>query len=146
MNSLILLDAQATPTLFHWNGAVDAAAIKSWLKDRGWSVPPDLLHFWEVTGGGTVYETERLLAPIRFAPSGVDEIFELTTWLQRRGLPAGLVVFHEGMGFTAVRHSDAAYVSLDSDGQVIGESFDFNHWYTSVIRAEYAARYNLPRL
>jgi hypothetical protein len=146
MSNIILSDAQARPDLFSWNGSVDRIKIASWLEERRWSVPADLLGFWAATGGGTVFETERLLAPARAGASSVDEMLELTTWLQKRGLPSGLAVFHQGLGFTAVRAVDAAYVSLDSGARVVGEASSFDQWYTSVIRSEYAYRYDLPTL
>lgn len=61
-------------------------------------------------------------------------------------MPGGLLVFHEGLGFTAVRGGDGAYVSLDGDVRVRGEYADLDDWYTQVLRAEYAGKYGLPPL
>jgi hypothetical protein len=109
---------------------------------RGWTLPRDLLDFWTVTGGGEIFESEGFLPPLVSA-DGQEEIGQLTRWCQRRGLPNNFVVFHEGLGFTAVRCADQAYVSLDGDLRIAGEYPTLEQWYVDVLRREYAERYGL---
>jgi hypothetical protein len=142
MSSLILNDAQAAPRVFLWNGPVDHEEIKQWIARRGWVIPPDLLELWTITGGGEIFESERILRPL-ISRDGQEEVAQVTSWCQERGLPSGLVVFHEGLGFTAVRCSHGAYVSLDSRFSVTGEYESLDGWYAEVLRAEYGPRYGL---
>ncbi len=142
MNGLILNDAQRAPHLFRWNGQVGRRTIEDWIALHGWKIPGDLLDFWTITRGGEVFESERFLPPLA-SPDGQEEIVQVTGWCQRRGLPDGLVVFHEGLGFTAVRCLDGAYLSLDSAVQVAGEYTSLDQWYSDVLRREYAERYGL---
>ena len=142
MNSLILEDAQRAPQLFLWNGPVGRRAIDEWVALRGWTIPADLLELWTITGGGEIFESERFLPPL-VSRDGQEEVAQVTQWCQDRGMPADLVVFHEGLGFTAVRCLDGAYVSFDSELRAGGEYTSLERWYSEVLRAEYAERYGL---
>ena len=144
MNCLILADAERAPHLFQFNGPGEREQLEKWIRTRGWVVPRDLLEFWTLTSGGQILETERFLRPLAL-PNGEEEVAAVTAWCYKRGMPKGLVVFHEGLGFTAVR-PDGSYVSLDSDVQVRGEYRDLDDWYVNTLREEYAGRYRLPPL
>jgi hypothetical protein len=61
-------------------------------------------------------------------------------------MPRDFVVFHEGLGLTAIRCADGAYLSLDTDIRVVGEFKSLDRRYAGVPRAEYAARYGLSPL
>jgi hypothetical protein len=143
VNSLILGDALFAPGLFLWNGPVDRLELDRWIALRGWAVPADLLEFWTTTGGGEILESESFLRPL-VSPDGEDEMARVTSWCEQRGMPGGLVVFHEGLGFTSIRLRDQAYISFDSSVRVLGEYKSLDHWYAEVLRAEYAERYGLP--
>jgi hypothetical protein len=56
------------------------------------------------------------------------------------------VVFHQGLGYTAVRLSDGAYISFDGNLTPYGQYPNLEQWYISVLRDEYAQRYGLPAL
>lgn len=142
MKGLILEDAQRAPQLFLWKGSVDRRAIDEWVALHGWKIPSDLRELWTLTGGGEIFESERFLVPL-LSQSGDEEIAQVTEWCQNRGIPSGLVVFHEGLGFTAVRCDDGAYVSFDSDLRAAGEYTSLDQWYSEVLRKEYAERYGL---
>lgn len=142
MSLEIFADAQAQPHLFRWNGAIVPEELVAWGLQRGLRIPSDLLQFWAITGGGQIFETETLLKPIVAAhdESGVERA---TNWLKSRGLPSGMLVFHEGLCFTTVRYDDGAYLTLDQRARVAGLYESFDNWYVQVLRAEYAKRYGL---
>ena len=141
--SLILADAERAPQLFRWNGAVDRQKLAGWIGTRDWRIPPDLFEFWALTGGGQVFESETFHRPVASADQegGVDRI---TNWCRRLGMAAALVVFHEGLGLTAISVNDGAYFSLTSDLRVQNQYGSFDHWYRDVLRAAYRTRYGLP--
>jgi hypothetical protein len=142
MKSPILVDAQAHPRLFRWNGPIDPQILLQWAARHDCMVPPDLLDFWASTGGGEVFETEMFLKPL-VSSADEDGVEHATISRERRGMPAGLVVFHEGLGSTAVRCADGAYVSLDFDSRIAGLYDSFDDWYVNVLRSEYGERYRL---
>jgi len=142
MKRPILVDAQANPRLFRWNGPIDPQMLLQWAARHDYRVPPDLLDFWASTGGGEVFETEMFLKPL-VSSADEDGVEYATISHQRRGIPPGLVVFHEGLGSTAVRCADGVYVSLDFDSRIAGLYDSFDDWYVNVLRSEYAERYGL---
>jgi hypothetical protein len=143
MTCLILEDARKVPALFIWNGPVERRDIDEWSARHGWVIPEDLLQFWTSTGGGEVLESETFLRPLVSA-GGHEEVAEVTRWCRNRGLPDGVVVFHEGLGFTGVRCRDGVYLSFDSGLRAAGQYSSLDHWYTQFLRAEYGPRYGFP--
>lgn len=137
----LLDDAVVKPQVFRWNRPVGAKAIEDWLTGRQWTVPTDLRQFWSQTGGGEAFETERFFAPLLGAQH--DESVEQATSLAAgQGAPAGLLIFHQGLGLSGVRMSDGAYIWMQ-DNQVSGEYSSLDQWYLAVLRSEYAERYGL---
>ncbi len=145
MKSQILVDGAAAPHLFLWNGPVGRQHILDWIAERHWVISPDLVEFWAATGGGEILESERLLRPL-LEPQGQEEVAQVTAWCQQRGMASGLVVFHEGLGFTAVRGGDGVYIWLDGDLRIISEHSTLNQWYVETLRNEYGDRYGLGGL
>ena len=143
--SLILSDAQLAPDLFRWNGPIDRHRLVDWMEGRGWVLPSDLLDLWASTGGGEIFESENILPPLTTA-AGENELDCVTDWCRTHGAPDGLVVFHQGLGYTAVRFADGAYLSLDGNSRVLDQHRSLEHWYLEVLRAEYGERYGLPTL
>jgi hypothetical protein len=142
MSGSILLDARSKPQLFVWNGPVSPQELARWQRRLGWNVPPDLLSFWALTGGGRLFESETILRPI--LPDDHDgSVDQVTNWRRANGMPVGLVVFHEGLSFTAVRSVDGAYVWLDESSRVRGVYSSLDDWYRQVLRDEYGSRYGL---
>lgn len=145
MSAIILTDAQFASNLFLWNAPLDRGQIEQWLAQRNWVIPGDLVEFWTITGGGEIFESEKFLPPLGPHDSE-DEVAPRTAWHRAHGMPEGLVVFHEGLGFSAIRCADGAYVWFDVNGRSRGEHRSLDDWYTQVLRAEYAERYGLPPL
>jgi hypothetical protein len=141
--SRIFDDARQKPELFRWNGPLDADAIDRWIARMRWRIPLDLRSLWVVTGGGELFESETLLRPLEF--DDTSEITRVTEWWRARGLAEQLVVFHEGMGLSAIRQSDGYYVWVPFT-EPIRPACAFQHldeWYEKLIRAEYASRYGM---
>jgi hypothetical protein len=138
-------DARLLSSVFLWHGSIDHNEIAEWIRRRGWLIPKDLIEFWAATGGGEIFESESVLRPL-ISPDGQEEVEQVTQWCVHRGMPPGLIVFHQGLGFTATRSGDGMYVSLDTNFRISGLYSSLDKWYVKVLRAEYAARYGLPPL
>lgn len=144
MTMSLLEDAKRRPELFAWEGPVSSSKLAALLAEQGWSLPEDLIAFWERTGGGEVFESESLLGPCGDVALG-DNLFSYNEELRARGLPEGYVVFHMGMTVSAVRQKDGRYVELDfEDFRERAEFASLEDWYLRIVRAEYAERYGLP--
>jgi hypothetical protein len=140
----VLDDAAVRPDLFIWRGPVPLADLEAWIREKELRVPNDLVHFWEVTGGGEVFETESLLGP-RHVTELSDDVAAVTRAHRERGMPADYIVFHVGLGgLSAVSSRDGRYVSLDENTYTVAATFSsFDDWYLSLLRQEYADRYRL---
>jgi hypothetical protein len=143
MSLAILSDAQVKPRLYRWYGPIDRQHLLDWSARLGWALPADLIEFWTVTGGGQVFETEEFPRPLSRS-NDQDSVEVVTQLCRRQGMPAGLVVVHEGLGRTVVRCEDGAYLSLGDDFVIAARFESFNDWYSQVLRAEYWERYGLP--
>lgn len=144
MSELIFKDSGERPELFDWEGPVSRRRLETLLEQKGWSLPEDLLRFWEQTGGGEIFESEQILGPCGDLTLG-DNVFDYNAELAGRGLPDNYCVFHTGMTLSAIRLSDNRYVELDFSDFSERRSFSsLEEWYLHLIRAEYADRYSLP--
>jgi hypothetical protein len=65
MSERLLADAKAAPDLFSWNGSISRDLLEDWVAALRWRIPSDLVEFWVATGGGEVFESERLLRPLK---------------------------------------------------------------------------------
>jgi hypothetical protein len=137
-------DVAQRPDLFRWKGPVSKAAICDWVADHGWALPRDLVSFWVRTGGGEVFESEVLLAPLS-AANDEDSVDFTERFHAKRGLPDRFVLFHEGgYGLSAVDLADGGYLELDASTYAVrARHGSFDEWYRRGLRAEYAARYGL---
>jgi SMI1/KNR4 family protein SUKH-1 len=143
--NMILRDAATASHLFMWNGPIDRRRVDRWVEGHGWRLPEDLLEFWSVTGGGEMFETETMLRPLRSDDDGREEILDVTNWLRTaKGFQENLLVFHQGLAYTAIRPADGRYFCQDAHGRILGEFGTLEDWYIRVIREEYAERYGLP--
>jgi hypothetical protein len=142
--SLILCDAQIRPDLFFWNGAIDSTRLRAWLSERNLSIPNDLFDFLLLTGGGNVFETEDLLCP--FGSKELGEDFDSVNSFHRsRGLPDNLLIFHIGLGISAIQMAEGLYVSCRESDYSVEHTFQtMEDWYRCTIRREYYGRYGLP--
>ena len=136
--------AAVRPDLFNWFGPVEPDRLRAWTGARHLSLPTDLLSVWEQTGGGDLFETETVLAPIGDGPSG-DDAGSVNAQLRERGLPDGYFVFATGTALSTIRLQDQKYVLLDeSRGYAeTGEFSSFEEWFQAVLLKEYGARYGL---
>jgi hypothetical protein len=139
----ILDDANRRPDLFLWVGRPEADAVTLWLGEHGIDVPPDLVSFWQATGGGLAFESEELLAPLGSSHAD-DGLWPTNRRHRSQGMPEGFVVFHEGAWVSAFRGTAPRYVTLTLPSyQVDGEYASLEEWYLRTLRAEYAERYGL---
>jgi len=143
MNEIILSDAHSRPDLFRWNGGLGEEQVLAWARERGWSLPADLIAIWVATGGGDLFESETILGPFG-DPTTADDVDSVNLAERAQGLPDEYVVFHVGLGgFSAVRLGDLRYVQLDEKHRK-GETYaSLQSWYLTALRAEYADRYGL---
>jgi hypothetical protein len=140
LEPMILADATSRPALFFWNGAPAPVEITAWVESTGLDLPADLLDFWLHTGGGTVFESEELLAP--FAGPAAAGILERNAWHHSKGMLDGFLVFHEGLWLSAVRSPEPRYVTLRLPQYTVDAEFgSFAEWYNGTLRAEYGERY-----
>lgn len=138
-------DAALRPGLFLWNGAIPEADLDAWLDARRLVVPADLRRLWTITGGGELFESEDLWAPLAPPPVGYPEDFEsINRQYRDRGMASIYLVYHTGLGVSAVRQPDGALVSLSPQAlSEIGTFSALDAWY-AWLRLEYAERYGLP--
>ena len=123
-------DAVACPLLFVWNGRVEDVVVDGWLAERQLVVPEDVRALWIETGGGTIFETEELLAPA--AP---DEPTLISS-------PVAGVVFYSGaFGRAAIQQPGGNLVLIDRD-ETVHPLSSLAAWYF-LIRGEFAQRYGL---
>lgn len=141
---LIYRDAELRPNLFFWNGPVPAGRLEKWLGEHNLEIPDDLFGFWLRTGGGDLFESETILGPFADAVMG-DDVDSVNHFHHQSGLSPEYLIFHTGIGISAVRLSDKRYVLLnDTDYHVVKIFLSFEEWYKGWIRNEYAGRYGLP--
>jgi hypothetical protein len=143
MEPLLQNDEAQRPDLFHWHGSLDKGVVEEWLSRQHVTLPDDLVELWVRTGGGDLFETETILAPMS---QNEDERADVVNReLRNRGLPERYFVFHVGLGgLSAVRLTDGVYLQLDdSDFVETGLYVSLEDWYRRVLRAEYAVRYGL---
>jgi hypothetical protein len=145
MSESMLRDEKSRPDLFWWYGAIADGTMQEWAAARSRCLPQDLLALWCRTGGGTIFESETIFAPVIGQELG-DDLDSNNLRLWGEGLPTRFLVFHEGgVGISAVELDRGEYVLLDANGgfAVQGVFESLEDWYVKVIRAEYAARYGL---
>ncbi len=138
----ILEDASTRPRAFRWVGPPDPTALDAWLAEYALPVPHDLVAFWRVTGGGTVFESEELLPPLG-TPDASEALGARNVWHRSRGMAPGFILFHEGSWLSAVRAAEPQYVTL-APGYLVEETFpSLEEWYRCTLRSEFADRYGL---
>ena len=69
---VLLEDFERVPDVFFGFGAIPESELNDWLKCHALVLPSDLLKFWQLTGGGDVFESETILRPsVAKAATGV---------------------------------------------------------------------------
>lgn len=146
MNGTLPRDAAIRPDLFLWNGAPEPERLAGWVANRGWRIPEDLLRFWMTTGGGEVFETEIVLPPMP-SDSVWDDVATTTDGYRTQGLSTKYLVFHRGLGISALDQKTWMFVHFTDARFVGGNAYEsFDAWYVGALRAEYAERYRLGSL
>lgn len=141
----LFADAARRPGLFLWNGPVPEADLDAWFAARHLVAPADLRRLWAITGGGELFGSEELWAPLAAPAVGYPEDFlAINRQYREQGLASAYLVFHRGLGVSAMHQPDGTLVSLSR--QSLSEVRTFralDAWYAT-LRAEYATRYGLP--
>jgi hypothetical protein len=133
-------DAAAHPRLFLWFGAPSADQLRA-VSAAFVQLPQGLLHFWKLTGGGDVFESETILGP---AGINEDNVLAATRRLQSQGLSKDYCLFHRGLTTTVVDLIAGRFQVVDEKFRPLRSSIEtFDDWYESVLRKEYAQRYGL---
>lgn len=143
--SMLLRDSRARPDLFHWNGPISDARLRTWLRQQGIDrrIPGDLVELWRLTGGGDFLETETLLGPFADESLG-DDVAGANQTLRQQGLSGQFLVFCRGASVGAIDLSSGDFVELESRTLRVRRRFrSLDDWYTSTVRAELGARYGL---
>jgi hypothetical protein len=141
-------DAKLNRRIFFPFGPIPEAELNDWLHRTDLVLPPDLLEFWRLTGGGDIFDTETILRPTVPTPPNAcfveDEIEGFNAVAEVRGKSPDLYLFCSGLP-SAVRLSDQKYVTLNDDQYTVDQVLDsFDEWYVQVLREEFAAQYGLP--
>ncbi|MFZ1517725.1 MAG: SMI1/KNR4 family protein [Ignavibacteriaceae bacterium] len=143
MKLTILIDSEIKPMAFYWLGRIEKDKFNNWLKELNFILPDDLKEFFEITGGGTAFESEEFLCPMNI-PIYESDFSEINKSYQMKGLPKDYIIFQLGVFLSAIRLSDQKYVLLEKNNYtVISEFISFNEWYANTIRDEFAVRYGL---
>src|SRR6185437_12733994 len=148
---VLLQDAHKVPGIFFPFGAIPVADLQEWLQRTGLVLPSDLIEFWQLTGGGDVFDSETIFRPT--VPSAPNSCF-VGDAIERRnaahaddGKSDDLYIFQDGLFLSAVRLSDQTFVTLTSSGYVIKDCFrTFDQWYVGTLRAEFGEQYGLSAL
>ena len=145
----ILKDAERSPKIFYWFGAIALEQIESWMKSNSIIVPSDLVEFWRQTGGGDLFDGETILRPTRI-PSiepyfiDGDDVDSVTQFQIQNGMPDSYLPFQIGSCFSAVRLPDQVFVTLDDASHETAVFATFEEWYLRTLRADFGAHYGLP--
>jgi hypothetical protein len=146
----ILKDAERSPKIFYWFGAIALEQIESWMRSSSLIIPRDLVEFWSQTGGGDLFDdSDTILRPTQVPsiyPNFIDgdDVDSVTKFQIQNGMPDLYLPFHIGTRFSAVRLSDQMFVVLDEKFQEIAVYATFDEWYTRTLRADFGAHYGLP--
>ncbi len=144
---MVLVEDSRVPGVFFGFGAIPKAELRDWLKRHALVLPPDLLTFWQLTGGGDVFESETILRPSVPTPPNAsfveDDIESANLAHNANGKPSELYLFQQGAFLSAVRVSDQKYVTL-TKAYAVQDLFDsMDEWYVRTLRAEFGKRYGL---
>lgn len=119
--------------------------LNIWLQKHNLNLPEDLIAFWQVTGGGDLFESETILSPFGDTYLG-DDIDSVNEFHYSQGMKRDYLVFHVGTGLSAVRLADGHYVTLRDNYQELSEFFSLDDWYVGEVRSQFANQYHLDTL
>jgi hypothetical protein len=133
-------DLGAVPAVFDVSGPVPTTALREWVRRQSRAIPDDLVALWELIGGGDIFETEEIFAPVTDPDHEIDKA---NRHFKQSGLPAEYLVFHAGLYLTAI-DSHGRIVQLDPDMlEPTGLFASIDDWYND-LRGEYGPKYGLP--
>ena len=128
----IITDAMSRPDLFVWNGPRESRQLCRWLSENALNnLPEDFVAFLELTGGGDQLESETILGPYGNVELG-DDLIGANIRLRSEGMPAGYVVFHQGVDLSAIRSLDDKYVAFTA--RDFHEKSVFSPWKLGTLR------------
>ena len=143
MIAQLVADESAAPNLFSWHGRLHLATVQRWIAKLGVVVPSDLVWLWAHTGGGTMFETEQLLRPVKVDSELID-MEPVNDAVHDRGLAPSHVVFHEGLCISSWDQATQQVCTFSRrDLGPLSEVASLSVWYNRIIRPEFAARYGL---
>lgn len=145
MNNILMQDSVRHPKLFVWNGGIVGDRLNIWLQKHNLNLPEDLIAFWEITGGGDLFESETILSPFGDTYLG-DDLDSVNEFHYSQGMKQDYLVFHVGTGLSAVRLADGHYVTLRDNYQELSDFFSLDDWYVGEVRSQFANQYNLDTL
>lgn len=135
----LMNDSRAFPGLFRWKGPPDHAALEEWVSQFG-ALPSELVDLWVSTGGGDVFESETLLAPLS---RDEDDLDSVNARLREQGMDDSFLAVHVGSWTTALDLQGVGFVEIDWAGRATPRRFDgLADWYAA-LRAEFGERYGL---
>jgi len=141
--STLLSDAARRPDLFLWNGPIPGPELASWLNDRCWTLPPDLVSFLSETGGGNVFESEWILGPYGDSSLGTD-LESVNQFHWSRGLGDACLVFNTGGFFSVIDQPRGDYVVVsEKDYRTDSRYPTLEAWYLGTARKEFGRKYGL---
>ena len=139
----LLNHAELFPSLFDWNGPITSDRLVSAIEHLNIRPPADLIYLWETTGGGTIFESEEILSPIK-NHGNTEDVHAVSEWHYKSGLPKQFVVFATGCFLSAVSRIDSTYVSLDTETYDVEKQYNtLDQWYNNTLFDEFASRYGL---
>lgn len=143
--SAIERDLVSHPKLFRIVGPASASEVADVLSELGFhgSVPDDLVRFWMNYGGGDVFETESILAPVSRSIAD-DDLRETNQFHWNRGMSRDYLLFHMRVVLSVIDLRNARVVALDAAtfSEVQSHS-TLDAWYVETLRKVYANRYRL---
>lgn len=153
MMARVLEDSKRNPDAFCWFGAIPSDELEAWGERSGIALPADLLEFWQVTGGGELFESETILRPdVPSRPNSCflagDDTTVANATHKAHGMPDHFFAFQTGAFLSAIDLHTMEFVTLDeSNAYTTTARFaSFDDWYVHTLRAEFASRHGLdPR-
>jgi hypothetical protein len=144
LNDRLFADAALRPLVFRWYGAPEPNVLDEWAAGLKTAVPGELRDLWARTGGGLIFESEEILKPVA-GPADEESLEARNEWFRSLGLDDDLLLFEEGLSFSALRRADGAIVTLGREILLPEEEFPtLSDWYQRTLRRSFGWRYDLP--
>ena len=146
----LLKDAQGRSQVFAQFGAIPLGEIETWMSSASLILPPDLVEFWSLTGGGDLFDDSATIHRPTQTPASDgcfldgDDVDSLMQFCIERGMPKSYLAFASGIDLSVVRLTDQKFVTLDDAFEEIAVYSTFDEWYLATLRADFGDHYGLP--